>query len=172
MRRGELCSPAGPTRKRMRLKNYDYSSKGAYFVTICIKDRSHMLGAVRMDELFSLTPHMQLSLIGEVVETEMNRLSRIYDHIYLDSYVIMPNHIHMIICIGSIDGRAQLAPTPTLSHIIQQWKGVVTKKIGRPIWQKGFHEHIIRNEADYLSIAQYIENNALLWEGDCYNNNS
>ena len=90
-----------------------------------------------------------LSKYGEVVSEELLYLSTAYENVVLDKVVIMPNHVHMILKLKE-SGRAQLAPT--ISHIIQQFKGAVTKRIGFPVWQKGFYDHIIRNEADYLRI--------------------
>ena len=87
--------------------------------------------------------------------------------VHLDKYVIMPNHLHLIIRLSaSKDGRPQVAPT--LSRVIQQFKGAVTKAVGLPLWQKSFHDHIIRSEADYLRVWQYIDTNPLKWEQDKY----
>ena len=78
----------------------------------------------------------------------------------------MPNHIHIILFIKNDDGRAMHAPT--VSKIIQQMKGAVTKKVGFPIWQKIFYDHIIRNEHDYQEIWKYIDDNTLKWTLDKY----
>lgn len=85
-----------------------------------------------------------------------------YNNIKVDEYVIMTNHIHLIIEIEN--GRAMLAPT--ISQIIQQYKGVVTKELHYSIWQKLFYEHIIRNEKEYYLIKQYIQNNIVNWKKD------
>ncbi|WP_295632444.1 transposase [uncultured Intestinimonas sp.] len=78
----------------------------------------------------------------------------------------MPNHVHMILVLTSQGGRTLCAPT--VSRVIKQFKGVVTKRAGLPLWQKSFHDHIIRNEADYLRIWQYIDTNPLKWREDCF----
>jgi len=97
----------------------------------------------------------------------MTRLSETYPNVRLDKSVIMPNHIHMILVLTQPEsGRAQLAPT--LPHIVQQFKGKITKRIGMPIWQKGYYDHVIRNQADYLRIWNYIDGNPARWEEDEY----
>lgn len=81
----------------------------------------------------------------------------------LDNYVIMPNHIHMLIAIDDC-GRTLFAPT--ISRIVKQFKGVVTKQIGKSIWQRSFYDHIIRDEQDYVEKWNYIENNPARWLDD------
>lgn len=86
-----------------------------------------------------------------------------YENTCIDHYVIMPNHIHFIIKIGN---TGQPAAAPTLSRIVNQFKGYVTKQTGNSIWQKGFYDHVIRDEDDYLTKANYIENNPAKWAED------
>ena len=150
-------------RKDIRLKNYNYSSAGRYFITICVKDKHEMLGKI----VGANCVRPCLSEIGNIVECEILKLSKIYEAVSVDKYVIMPNHIHMILVINNnIHGRTQFAPT--ISQIIKQFKGSITKQIGYSIWQKSFHDHIIRNEAEYQKIRKYIETNPLKWEEDIY----
>jgi len=155
-------------RKRNRLLGYDYSQNGAYFITICIKDKHEILGKivganfVRPHDSSSLVP----SDIGLLVIKETENLATIYPHVTLDCYVVMPNHVHMIIVIDN-DGRTEFAPT--VSRVIKQWKGAITKKIGFSPWQKSFHDHIIHNVDDYSRIFEYIRNNPERWEQDCFN---
>jgi len=84
----------------------------------------------------------------------------------MDKYVIMPNHMHMIIVLHPGNGPAKLAPT--ISRIIQQFKGSISKQVGFSIWQKSFYDHIIRNDQEYEKIYDYIETNPLKWEEDKY----
>jgi REP element-mobilizing transposase RayT len=85
----------------------------------------------------------------------------------VDHYTVMPNHIHLLLQINTDEnGRAMLAPT--ISIVVQQLKGVVSKQVGQSIWQKLFHDHVIRGEKDYLKIRQYIDNNPALWKEDCF----
>ena len=165
-------------RKRIRLSGYDYSSEGYYFITICVRD-----GHVILSEIVGancVRPH--LTEIGVVVENEILRMTEVYDSVHVDKYVIMPNHIHLIIVISNDEnnqydddrqtqgGRTQFAPT--ISRIIKQFKGVITKQIGFSIWQRSFHDRIIRSEADYIRIWRYIDDNPIIWKEDCYYPNS
>lgn len=155
-----------PKRKPNRLLNYDYSQNGAYFITFCTKDKAHILWNVgatcgRPQAL------EHLSSFGLVVSKEIEKIPFIYDGVVkIDKYVVMPNHIHLIPIIDTFGGRPQVAPT--VSRVIQQFKGSVTKQTGRSIWQKFFHDHIIRNENDYQMIWQYIDCKPLTWKQDCF----
>jgi len=165
-----------PKRKPNRLAGYDYSKNGAYFVTICVKGRHEILCAIATDECNETRTAIvgancvrpQLTDIGKIVDSEIKQLSKTYTGVSVDCFVVMPNHIHMIILILDETGQIQFAPT--VSRIIKQWKGSVTKKIGYSIWQKSFHDHIIRNEEDYYQISEYINNNPVNWKEDCFYN--
>ena len=84
----------------------------------------------------------------------------------VDKFIIMPNHIHIIIIIDCEQGRTQFAPT--ISRVVKQFKGAITKKVGYSIWQRSYHDHIIRNKEDYLRIWQYIEENPTKWTDEEY----
>ena len=103
---------------------------------------------------------LPLSKIGIVIENEIYKLNTVYENIKVDKYQIMPNHIHLIIFIyEDSNGRTQFAPT--ISRIIKQFKGSITKQIGFSIWQKSFYDRIIRNEKEYQEVWNYIHNNPL-----------
>ena len=107
-----------------------------------------------------------MSAFGNAVKDEIERINFVYsDIVKIDKYVVMPNHIHMIVVIDTY-GRTQFAPT--LSRVIKQFKGSITKQIRKSIFQKSFHDHIIRDEADYLKIWNYIETNPAKWQKDCF----
>ena len=109
-------------RKENRLHGYDYLSTGCYFITICVKDNHELLGEVKSDVgAISNRPHMQLSEIGKIAETALSKLN---ENIVIDKYVIMPNHIHMIVRIEN-NGRTEFAPT--MSSIIRFYKSYTTK---------------------------------------------
>ena len=151
--------PNLPKRKQIRIENYDYSTNGAYFITICTANRENHLWKTCRGELCS-PAKIPLSNIGEIVDKEIKKLNKIYYAVNVDKFCIMPDHIHFIISINSNNnGRTQFAPT--ISRIVKQFKGSITKQIGKPIWQKSFYEHTIRNQTDYNEIWQYIENNPL-----------
>ena len=155
-----------PNRKPNRLKKFDYSQPNAYFITICTKNRE-LLFWKNVGASIARLENGQLSHYGEIVKEAITNIPEIYPAISVDHYVIMPNHIHLLLQIHSDDnGRAMLAPT--VSKVIQQMKGYVTKKIGVSVWQKLFHDHVVRNQQDYAKIWEYIENNPKQWELDCF----
>lgn len=142
-----------PKRKNIRLPGFDYSEQGVYFITIDSKDHKEIF----WDDSVSLSKY------GEVVKQAISNIPIRYPMISIDHYVIMPNHIHLLLRIrNDIGGRSMIAPT--VSVVIQQMKGYVTKKCGFPVWQKSFYEHIIRGDTDYLETWEYIENNPVKWQ--------
>ena len=144
-----------PTRKNIRLKYYDYSNEGMYFITICTKKRIELLGKIQD------TNNIELTKEGILTEQYIHEMEYIFENVTLDEYIIMPNHIHMII---EIENKHEV----TIYRIIQQYKMYVSKKIGYSIWQKSFYEHIIRNEKEYFKIKEYIRNNIINWKEDKY----
>jgi putative transposase len=151
-----------PKRKPNRLKNYDYSRNGAYFVTVCVKDRHELLGKIVGCDAH-IAPHIELSEYGMVVEKYIHGITGMVH------YVIMPNHIHMIIEIHRENGSMWAStPTQSVSQLIKSFKILVTKQIGFSLWQRSFHDHIIRNEQEYEKIWEYIATNPLKWEEDCF----
>lgn len=148
-----------PKRKHIRIEDFDYSSPGAYFITICTANREKIFWCNRRGDLWS-PANVPLSDIGITVDNEIQKLNTVYTVVRVDKYCIMPDHIHMILSIDSdADGRPQVAPT--ISRVMKQFKGSVTKQVGRPVWQKSFYDHGIRNQQDYNEIWEYIENNPL-----------
>ena len=157
-----------PVRKTNRLEHYDYARPGAYFITICSKDKQWLFWNVGAT-IGRPQAADCLSLYGRIIEQKIAEISKRYTNVSIDNYVIMPNHIHLLLSHYYDDsGRAMLAPTPTLSRIVQQFKGAVTKEIHQSVWQKSFHDRIIRNEKEYSKIYEYIDNNPLKWEEDCF----
>ena len=159
-----MCVEKGnklPERKRNRLENYNYSSSGAYFVTICTKERRNYfwdnVGAtIGRPQDIVLTPY------GNIVDEAIKNIPSVYPAIDVDCYVIMPDHIHLLLIIRADElGRPMVAPT--MSRVVQQLKGYVTKRIGHSIWQKLFFDHIIRNHIDYEEHIKYIYENPMLW---------
>lgn len=156
-----------PGRKQNRLKNYDYCSAGAYFVTLCTIGRQNLFWNV--GETIGLPGNLPLSQVGIIADIAINNIPKFYNGVSVEKYVIMPNHLHMILTISACDkanGRTVCAPT--VSRVITQLKGFVTKKAGRSIWQRSFYDHIIRNGQDYLQIWEYINTNPLKWKDDEY----
>ena len=149
-----------PKRKNIRLNDYNYSSNGAYFITICTKNKENLLWKNVGENCVRPLDQLPLSKIGIVIENEIYKLNTVYENIKVDKYQIMPNHIHLIIFIyEDSNGRTQFAPT--ISRIIKQFKGSITKQIEFSIWQKSFYDRIIRNEKEYQEVWNYIHNNPL-----------
>jgi REP element-mobilizing transposase RayT len=163
-------------RRSLRVKYYDYSESGAYFVTICTSGRRCLFGKV-------INGEMRLSGTGRIVEAEWLYVAVARPNIKLDQFVVMPNHFHGILWIaGTDEGTASCAPTMprfgylvpgSLSAIIRSFKSSVTnrynknqKSTSNTIWQRNFYEHVIRDETSLNHIREYIINNPLSWELD------
>jgi REP element-mobilizing transposase RayT len=163
-----------PKRKNLRLPGYDYRQNGAYFITVCTKDRMPLLGEIVGAAALS-GPHITLSHYGQIADQYIRNINTKYQHISVPVYCIMPNHIHLIVMInihnsGSLRAATPTAATPTVSipSIIHALKTLATKETGISLWQRGYYEHIIRNGQDYLHIWQYIETNPAKWMEDRY----
>ena len=161
-----------PKRKELRIKEYDYSSKALYFVTICIKDRkpilSNILKPVGVGALDD--PQIQLTDIGKIIEKNLLSSKNI-SGVTIDCYVIMPDHIHAMIFLDPEkyavrQNGSSRAPTPTnemLPHIVSTFKRFCNKEIGEKLFQRGYIEHIVRNKEDYETRRKYIYENPMRW---------
>ena len=160
-----------PRRKSNRIEDYDYSQKGAYFVTICTQDRKKILSQIRVGDGFPVPKPC-----GKVVEEIIGRISEKYPDVRVDKYVIMPDHIHLLLRIenkGEVfhlpeDGTGN--PSPTLGNVVGWFKYQATKQInsvrntpGAKVFQRSYYDHVIRNQQDYNEIWEYIENNPRKW---------
>ena len=160
------------SRKRNRLEYYDYSQSGAYFITICTKDKRCVLGKAVVGGGALDVPEMRLSALGIIVDDEIKKSAGIYENIKVDKYIIMPNHIHMILIVENDNKKGTSgAPSPTnetVPSFVSMLKRFTNKKAGRSLWQRSYHDHVIRNEKDYERIWNYIDTNLFKWEQDCY----
>ena len=140
-----------PERKPNRLRDYDYSQNGAYFVTVCTKDRKRILSDIVGDDA-----HIVPKPYGRAAESYIRNVPEI------EKYVIMPDHIHMII---RLDNGSMWASTPTnkIASIVRSIKVLVAKEIGESIFQRSYYDHVIRNQRDYDEIWEYIDNNPRKW---------
>ena len=157
------------TRKNPRLREWDYASNGAYFVTVCSKNRQCLLSTVVGRG--ALTPPMvKLSDSGEVLDKYIKNINFVYEDVSVDKYIIMPNHFHMLLSINDKEKAhgGMRASRPTVSTIIRSLKTMVTREIGKNIFQASFYDHIIRDEQDYLIHWQYIDDNPAKWAEDEY----
>ena len=181
-----------PQRRAMRLRDYDYSQPGAYFVTICAQHRKCLFGTITDGK-------MQLNEIGQIVVECWNHIRQHFPSVELGESVIMPNHFHGIISWGITEARASYplenintrrgeisssvntnltrsrdeVPLPALGKIMAYFKYQSTKQInqhyntpGTRVWQRNYHDHIIRDDPDLQRLRQYIQDNPMKWELD------
>jgi len=167
-----------PRRKPNRLKGYDYSFPGSYFITICTENCRNLFWnrELNTDSFHWLTvgancvrpQNLPLSNIGEIVCKELEVWQQTYPAVHLNAFVIMPNHLHILLSISALEnGRTQFAPT--ISRMVKQFKGAITKQLHQSIWQKSFFEHIIRDDNDYITKLTYLCENPLRWNLDEFN---
>jgi len=161
-----------PQRKNIRLTGYDYSQNGAYFVTVCVKDKHELLGKmenIAPDLVGAIInrPQICLSACGTIVVKAIENISKYYPQILVDKHIVMPNHIHLILFIGLNHGRLLIAPT-SISVAIQQFKRYITKQIAYSIWQRSYYDRIIRNDVEYQNIWRYIDESPDKWSEDEY----
>ncbi len=157
-------------RKVNRLKDYDYSQDGYYFVTICTRNREEWFGEIQSGKMI-------LNGCGEITKNLWVEIPKHFKNVGLDEFIIMPNHIHgILIIVGNAYMRSlQNRTKMLLSRIIQQYKSSVTREINSLQndfcfkWHKSFYDHIIRNEKTLNNIREYIVNNPLKWESDIEN---
>jgi putative transposase len=164
-------------RRSIRLRGYDYSQPGAYFVTICTYKRACLFGSITDGE-------MQPNTAGRIVQAVWAELPVRFPHIEVDNFITMPNHIHGIIHVGAqfIAPSAAMSQTsniqpdaihraPTLGEIIRAYKAVSTREIRQMVngnfnWQRSFYDYIIRDEDSLNRVRQYILDNPARWEFD------
>ena len=156
-----------PSRKSLRLSSFDYSTAGYYFVTICSHHREAFFGEVINEE-------MRLNPAGQMIKSLWAEVPHGFNQVHLDSFVVMPNHIHGIIILGN---------GITLSRVIQAFKSITTheyirgvhergwKEFNQILWQRSFYDHVIRNQKDLYRVQEYILNNPLQWDMDNENPN-
>ncbi len=168
-------------RRSIRLKDYDYRNVGAYFITICAYKRECLFGEV-------VDLEMRLNEYGEIIQDEWLKTETVRPNIELDEFVMMPNHLHGILVLNDNTGVSHEKPgathrvaptgpqTGSVGAIVGQYKSIVTKRInkqrgtpGHPIWQRNYHEHIIRDEDELNRIRFYIANNPAQWDSDLEN---
>ncbi len=166
------CDPEKPHRRSTRLRDYDYSRAGAYFITVCTRGRKSLFGVVKDGEV-------ALNELGRIAEEEWRKSAQVRIEIDLDAWVVMPSHIHGIVIIADERRRADrpvarggLRPR-SLGAMMAGFKSAATKRIntmrgtpGTPVWQRNYYEHIIRNESALDRIRQYIADNPVGWSED------
>ena len=174
--------PDAHHRRSLRLRDYDYDQLGAYFVTICTRERVPLFGDVVDGEI-------QLSAYGQIVNEEWAYTELIRARVILDAYVIMPNHVHDVVVIADVPhategvwpyaptdhprGHPLRSPSLTIGAIVRGFKGAATTRINTargtprtPVWQRNYYEHVIRDDANLERIRSYITANPGRWAED------
>ena len=158
-----------PKRKSTRLKNFDYNAIGGYFITLCTEDRRQILSRIVGGDVLGDPKNTELLPYGIVADKYIKQMSDFYENIIVEQYVIMPNHIHLLLFVcddGSPRTSTPTKQTSTVSHFVSTFKRFCNKEYGRNIWQRGFHDHIIRGREDYEEITKYIYENPIRWHYD------
>ena len=148
-------------RKRNRIENYDYSQPNVYLLTICTENHANLFGVV---ESRPETPVTILSPLGELVQQAILDIEVYYNNASIETYSILPNHIHILLRLDATDEPN----APSVSRIVKNMKEHVTRVCGKSIWQKGFHDHVIRSESDHQNAWNYVTFNPAKWETDEY----
>ena len=162
-----------PVRKSLRMSHYDYNTPGAYFLTFCTHNRkcflSRIVGAIHE------SPDPQLTTCGKIVASVIQSIPA-HLHVTIDRSVVMPNHVHLIAVVAEDDALRAIRESPLRSRtIMSKLIGYIKMKSSKAIrqcygevavWQRSYHDHVIRNQEDYLALAEYIQTNPLRWELD------
>ena len=154
-----------PERKASRLATYNYSQSGVYFITICSKNRRCTFGTIVGGGVPD-APRTRLSPTGKIVARQLGNMIAFYPHVRIEKYVVMPNHIHLLIAIQQGPSGASRTPPPTSARasqvipmFISTLKRLTNKTAGHALWQRGYYDHIIRSPDDYNTIWHYIDTN-------------
>ena len=164
-------------KKSIRLQNYNYAQNGLYFITICTKNSQHLFGSISNAE-------MELNRAGEMVQRIWSEIPQFYNGFVLHDFVVMPNHFHGVIeIVGTIPlwlSDVHIHKQLTIPEVIHRFKTLTTRKyidgvygeswegFHKQLWQRSYHEHVIRDEKSYIQIVEYVQNNPLKWVDDCY----
>ena len=153
-------------RKQMRLKNYDYNQGGMYYLTICSKNKQCIFSRIPVIH----SPRPELSKYGLLIEKTLDWLDKNNGLYTIDCYIIMPNHLHIILSVNIGDGEAGETSPPwaLIPKFVSSLKRHTNKMSKADLWQRGYYDHIIRNHEDYLARRQYIESNPAKWAEDKY----
>ena len=186
--------PPLPKRKNTRWEKQDYSHPGEYMITVCTKDMKQILSRITagnsqtVGDDIPIVPYIELTYFGKIADKYINQLNDFYDNINVIKYVIMPNHIHLLLQIPdgttrtssptkTTDGtKCEITPSPMgertdarpvehsiISDFISTFKRFVHRDIGEQIFQRSYHDHVIRDENDMIGAINYIENNPYRW---------
>jgi putative transposase len=160
--------------KSIRIQGYDYSQPGTYFITICTSQKKMLFGEITQGII-------HLSILGEIARQELEQLSLKFSKIHMDTFVVMPNHIHVLITISASDIVIQTAKAEAFRHpvpgsiptVVRAYKAAVTRRAAMrrdnsisEVWQRNYYEHIVRTEREKEQIYAYIISNPDQWDAD------
>ena len=158
-------------RKLPRMTDFDYATPGSYFITICTHKKICFFGSIRSADCCEA--YMQYSPIGKIAKQGLVDLEKHYDNVKLDHWVIMPNHIHLLLRVEERTGSLP-ANRYDVSNVVGKYKAGVTRAVRQnglhigKLWQSSFYDHIVRNDVDYQNIWNYISGNPSKWMDDCF----
>ena len=162
-----------PERKRLRLPDWDYSSEGTYFLTLCTKNRKPILSQIVGRGILD-APEIRLYRCGTLVKETIEFIAENNQGLSFHNWVIMPNHVHILVSVlpesGQVGG-ATGKPHPAnsaISGMVSSLKRYTNRKSGMDLWQASFYDHIIRDERDFITRWKYIDNNPAAWLDDDY----
>lgn len=160
-----------PKRKGLRLKYFNYNNSGSYFITICTQDNKEILSKIIDSKSLTENPQIELLKYGKIADKYINELNSFYDDISIDKFVIMPNHIHLLISISASDVNLKCDKpfekenntNSKISKLVSTFKRFCNKEYGGNIWQSRYFDHVIRCKKDYQETWLYIEHNPRRW---------
>lgn len=159
-------------RKRTRLRGYDYSQDGVYFLTICAQNHAKLFSQICVGGGVPDAPCTALTEYGEAIRYRLEAMDQAYAHMTLMKYVIMPNHIHLMLQVTAGPSGTPAPARDRANELIPAYvstlKRMTNRACGRNIWQRGYHDHIIRGESDFLRVWRYIDANPARWAEDRY----
>jgi REP element-mobilizing transposase RayT len=141
-------------RRRLRLEGFDYATAGAYFVTVCTRDRRCVLGHVADGRFVS-------SATGRLVREALEGIGAYYDGVELDSFVVMPNHVHFILLLDWTTLRV-----PAIPAVVGAFKARASRRVGVSLWQRSYHDRVVRDERELTALREYIQQNPTRWALD------
>ena len=158
-------------RKPTRLSSFDYSTPGMYFITICTAQRKCILSSVEGGGVLD-APRIELRPYGVIAQTVLCEMDQTYGHLSIEKYVIMPNHIHLLLRVSESKANGSSGtPTPAneiVPRFVSTFKRFCNKYYQKNIWQRSYDDRVIRNETMYRNVWEYMDTNPYKWQEDRY----
>ena len=156
-----------PQRKNVRLQCFDYNTPGYYFITICTEEKRKLLCDIVGTGILD-GPQTRFTQYGIVAREQLEFMCDFYDDVKIDKYVVMPNHVHMLVRITGtgLENTNRDQRNNRISRFVGTFKRFCNRRYGKNIWQPRSHDHVVRGEKDYQEIWTYIDNNPAKWVED------